>query len=599
MYVGALRAEEVLGNMNEYQPIAEKALKHQFYRRYGKRICDIFFSLLMIILLSPILLVLAVLVRIKHGSPVIFSPTRPGKNEKVFRIYKFRSMSNARDSRGVLLPDKDRVTKFGKILRATSLDELPELFNILFGDMSFVGPRPLAKNTLPFYTDEYRQRFSVLPGLTGLAQIRGRNGLEWHKRFRYDLEYIQNMSLLYDLKIVFETALKVVKKADVTVPGTTELLSVCATRQIDIQGKIQPIGPDGKRREIGGDFWRSDWETGETGGEMPAWLPRVQDSTFTFAGRSAIELALVDILSERPIRSACLPSLCSFGMVQSFIERNIPYDFYDVVWNGGRLEYRIDGSKHYDVVVIAPYLGVNRTETEKRIGELRQCGTVVIKEITHTLLDGDHGGVPADYYTASLRKWFPIASGGWLGKTSGTLAVKPDKNGDNKVQNLCAAMQQKAQYMAGQTDNKIDYIKGFSNFDQWLVLLDCKTKMDTQSQTALARVAVEPIIRQRRANAQTLYNALSGIPEIRFMNRISDWETGCPLYVPVLVADGKRNALADYLSDHGIYCRVTWPERMGAKNGIRNQELSLICDQRYTENDMDYLADTVADFFRK
>ena len=179
------------------------------YRRFFKRFFDIALSGLALVVLSPVLVVVAILVRTKLGSPVIFCQERPGKNEKIFKLYKFRSMTDARDENGELLPDEVRLTRFGRLLRATSLDELPELWNIFKGDMSIVGPRPLAVVYLPYYTEEEHHRHDVRPGLTGLAQVHGRNALQWEARFAYDLEYIQNISLWMDLKVLFLTVKKV------------------------------------------------------------------------------------------------------------------------------------------------------------------------------------------------------------------------------------------------------------------------------------------------------------------------------------------------------------------------------------------------------
>lgn len=185
------------------------------YAKYVKRILDFMIALVGLVVASPILLVIAILVRIKLGSPVLFSQERPGKEEKIFRLYKFRSMSDARDEQGNLLPDKDRLTPFGKMLRATSLDELPELINILKGDMSLIGPRPLLVSYLPWYTEREKLRHTVRPGLTGLAQVSGRNSLVWDKRLEKDVEYVENLSFMMDLKILFMTVKKVVCTDDV------------------------------------------------------------------------------------------------------------------------------------------------------------------------------------------------------------------------------------------------------------------------------------------------------------------------------------------------------------------------------------------------
>lgn len=183
------------------------------YKKWFKRWLDFLLSLCGIVVLSPILVVLAVLVRVKLGSPVLFHQERPGRHEKIFKLYKFRSMTDERDAEGNLLPDEVRLTRFGKLLRSTSLDELPELFNILKGDMSLIGPRPLLVRYLPYYTEEERHRHDVRPGLTGLAQVNGRNALGWEARFRYDLDYVNHISFGLDLKIIGMTVGKVLKRS--------------------------------------------------------------------------------------------------------------------------------------------------------------------------------------------------------------------------------------------------------------------------------------------------------------------------------------------------------------------------------------------------
>lgn len=183
------------------------------YKHFIKRLLDIILSGMALVVLSPVLLIVAVLVRTKLGSPVIFHQERPGKDEKIFTLCKFRTMTDGKDENGNLLPDEVRLTKFGKLLRSTSLDELPELWNILKGDMSIVGPRPLLVRYLPYYTDEERKRHSIRPGLTGYAQINGRNALNWEDRFAYDLEYVEKCSLALDIKILFETVGKVFKRS--------------------------------------------------------------------------------------------------------------------------------------------------------------------------------------------------------------------------------------------------------------------------------------------------------------------------------------------------------------------------------------------------
>lgn len=225
------------------------------YRKYIKRLLDIILSAAGIIVLSPVMLVTAFIVRVKLGSPVIFRQKRPGKNEKIFEMYKFRSMTDARDKAGKLLPDEVRLTAFGKKLRATSLDELPELFNILKGDMSVVGPRPQLIRDMVFMTPEQRKRHSVLPGLTGLAQVNGRNNISWEEKLRWDLRYIEHVSFRTDVSIILRTIKKVFKRDDIAADGmeTAEDLG-------DYLLRMKKITPDcyDQNKKKSGELLKSD-----------------------------------------------------------------------------------------------------------------------------------------------------------------------------------------------------------------------------------------------------------------------------------------------------------------------------------------------------
>ena len=214
--------------------------ENYMYAKYIKRVLDLILSLMALIILMPLMIIITILVRIKLGSPVIFKQERPGKNEKIFTLYKFRTMTDKKDENGNLLPDSERLTKFGKILRSTSLDELPELFNILKGDMAIVGPRPLVVQYLPYYTDEERHRHDVRPGLTGLAQVSGRNLLKWEEKLRKDVEYVERYNFLYDLKIILKTIKNVLLKKD-----------VISSEEININGYIvRPLNIERGKKDV-------------------------------------------------------------------------------------------------------------------------------------------------------------------------------------------------------------------------------------------------------------------------------------------------------------------------------------------------------------
>lgn len=222
-----------------------KSSKVGIYGRFIKRPMDFILSLIAIVVLSPVFLIVSILVKTKLGSPVLFKQKRPGLNEEIFMMYKFRTMTDERDASGELLPDDIRLTKFGKFLRSTSLDELPELFNILKGDMSIVGPRPQLVRDMVFMTPEQRKRHSVLPGLTGWAQVNGRNCVTWEEKLNFDLQYINDISFLGDWRIIFITISKVFKRDGISTEGmeTAEDLGDYLLRigQIDKEMYIRKI----------------------------------------------------------------------------------------------------------------------------------------------------------------------------------------------------------------------------------------------------------------------------------------------------------------------------------------------------------------------
>ncbi len=189
------------------------------YKHFFKRALDILFAILTLLFLCLVYLILIILVRVKLGRPVIFKQVRPGRSGKLFKLYKFRSMTNKTDENGDLLPDEQRLTKFGKKLRSSSLDELPEIINILKGDMSFIGPRPQLVKDFVFFNEEVMKRQSVRPGLSGLAQVNGRNNISWEKKFEYDLQYVKRVTFLKDCVIFFKTIGKVFKRSDIDKDG--------------------------------------------------------------------------------------------------------------------------------------------------------------------------------------------------------------------------------------------------------------------------------------------------------------------------------------------------------------------------------------------
>ncbi len=566
------------------------------YGKYIKRFLDIVFSALALVVLSPLLGVIALLVRIKLGSPVVFMQARPGMNEKIFYLYKFRSMTNEVGEDGRLLPDDQRLTRFGKFLRSSSLDELLELVNIIKGDMSFVGPRPLSIYYLPHFPSNYRRRHDVRPGLTGLAQISGRNNLPWDDRFSYDIKYVDNMSFGLDVKIVLNTVLKVLKRADVSVRGTT---------------KVQDYGPysilkeenDGGQKvanmtysEIGSYFWLNGKENSLSAGEIE-WLPAMGDSSFTFSGRNAIDVALRDILKGKSVQKVYAPSYCCVSMLQSFIDRSLEVEFYKVGYQDGRFTYQLPKTDGHSIVLIMSYFGLDTAEAHRQISEVKKSGTIVIEDITHSLLHKIPASEQSDYLVASLRKWFAIPTGGWVGKKNGQLVEKPNMDSNQAVEEKIAGMKEKYDYITGKIENKENFLLVNAKFDNDLIHVDRMLKIDDMSLWIVAGTDIEAVIMQRRKNTAVLLDGLKDLDGKAMMLPTVDMNADVPLFLPIFMKTEERDGLRQHLISKGIYCPIHWPEVMGAEVGVRSNEMSLICDQRYSEGDMQAIVDEIHSWY--
>jgi len=570
-------------------------LKHKgIYGKYIKRFLDIVLSCFALVVLSPLLLITALLVRVKLGSPVVFKQARPGMNERIFYLYKFRSMTNEVGEDGRLLPDAQRLTKFGRFLRASSLDELLELVNIIRGDMSIVGPRPLSIYYLPHYTPAYRRRHDVRPGLTGLAQVNGRNNLPWDDRFALDIEYVESVSPGLDLKIILNTVLKVLKHADISVRGTTKVKDYgpysILKEEIDGGKKVDGM----TYSEIGSYFWLDDQEQKPASGDI-AWLPSVQDSCFTFSGRNAIEVALRDILKTRSIHCVYMPSYSCVSMHQSFLDKGMKIEFYRVGFENGAFTYELPKADKNSIVLIMSYFGLSTVAEQEAIRTLHAGGAVVIEDITHSLLRGEAASDESDYLVASLRKWFAVPTGGWVGKRAGMIAEKPALDSNHAVKDKIAGMKEKYDYLTGKIDSKESFLLTQAKFDNDLIHVDKMLKIDDVSLGILRETDVQAVVDRRRKNARILIEGLRGLECLTLPE--FDPENDTPLFLPVFMKTEERNALRQYLISRGIYCPVHWPEVMGAPEGVRENELSLICDQRYTEGDMKAIVAAVCEWY--
>lgn len=567
------------------------------YGKYVKRLLDIILSAIALIGLSPLIAITAMLVRTKLGSPVVFKQARPGMNEKIFYLYKFRSMTNEVGADGKLLPDAQRLTKFGKFLRSSSLDELLELVNIIKGDMSIVGPRPLSIYYLPHYPSDFRRRHDVRPGLTGLAQVNGRNNLQWDDRFRMDIQYIDNMSCILDVKIILNTVWKVLKHTDITIRGTTKVKDYgpYSILKEEINGGSKTA--DMTYTEIGSYFWLDGREKKSIGGEIN-WLPSVEDSTFAFSGRNAIDVALRDILKNKSINRVLAPSYCCISMLQSFLDRGIKIEFYNVSFDDGGFSYGIPKADTHTIVLIMSYFGLDTSVCHDEIRKLNKCGAVVIEDITHSLLHKLPVSEYSDYFVASLRKWFSIPAGGWVGKRIGNIIEKPLMDSNHAVEDKITGMKEKYDYLTGKIDSKEKFLFTNATFENDLIHVDRMLKIDDTSLEIVGGIDVVSVIKQRRKNAGILLSGLEDLDGVVLSLPKVNLQMDTPLFLPIFLKTDDRDSLRTFLIAKGIYCPIHWPEVMGAEVGVRANELSLICDQRYNEGDMKKIVEEVHAWYR-
>lgn len=570
------------------------------YRDHIKRILDIVLSAVALVILSPLLLITAILVWIKLGSPVVFRQPRPGKGEKIFYLFKFRSMTNEIGEDGKLLPDSERLTKFGKFLRASSLDELLELVNIIRGDMSIVGPRPLSIFYLPHYPSDVRRRHDVRPGLTGLAQINGRNNLQWDERLLRDIEYVDKISLRLDIKIICNTVFKVLDHSDITVRGENHVKdygSYCVLKEEGARGEKKR---NMKYSEIGSYFWLE----GNEGvidfdpHRKVSWLPMIEDDCFTFSGRNAINIALRDIMVNYKINVVYVPSYCCVSMLQEFIDIGLKIKFYSVSFENGGFTYQMPQCGEHAVVLIMSYFGLDARAAHKVIEGIHKTGAIIIEDITHSLLRKDALSEDSDYAVASLRKWFPVPTGGWVGKKAGRLSERSTMDSNHAVEEKISAMREKYSYLTGGLVSKENFLLAQAKFENDLIHVDRLLKIDDTSFNIVVNIEIDKVISQRRKNAKVLVDGLADLGAIISIPKV-DLSEDVPLFLPVIMKTTDRDSLKKYLIDHGIYCPVHWPEIMGAPLGIQENELSLICDQRYDEGDMQAIVDEINEWYQR
>ena len=582
------------------------------YKLFFKRFLDFTLTLIGLIVISPIMLILCLLVKIKLGSPVFYKQIRITKDEKPFRIMKFRTMSDARDADGNLLPDEQRFTKFGDFLRNASLDELPELFNVLKGEMSLVGPRPLYTEYLPYYTEEESLRHTVRAGITGLAQINGRNLSKWNERFSFDVKYVKELSLFNDIKILWHTFFKVANQEDIGQPSVEEELPLNLAREVMQEDKLKLVksinAKYGKTdtyiqeiKEIGGDYAIS--EDNSKKNATSCTIFNSWDVQYISTCRSAIK----EILDENKLtignKVALVPSFTCHVCVEPFVEKG--YNVYPYPINRD-LTINISELLEYvakynpSVILVHSYFGFNTLNAATEcLEELKNKGVLIIEDLTHGMW-GEFEHLNVQYHIGSIRKWLEIPDGAFVKGLKKDLykLVEDTSLVDAKVK----GMLEKQKHLTNNTaDNEYRKIQMEAES-----ILDSRKetyKMSELSAGLLNDLDVDVFKDIRRNNYNKLSQLLSQIPHIDLvLGECKDEEV--PFMVPVYVPE-QRRVLQKYLVENKIFPTIIWGRPDAIKEDldedakyIYDHILCFHCDQRYGLDDMERIASTINMYYK-
>lgn len=566
------------------------------YKKFIKRLLDLILSLMAFIILMPLMLVIYILVRIKLGKPAIFKQERPGKDEKIFTLYKFRTMTDEKDENGELLSDEQRLTRFGKILRSTSLDELPELINIIKGDMSIVGPRPLVIGYLAWYNDREKHRHDVRPGLTGLAQVNGRNHLNWDQRFEYDVTYVENISLLLDIKIILKTVAKVLKRADVQLAGTGEIVNFNIYRQEQLENREK------MQKEIGSNFY--EYSTKKEVNDNYHPIKEYDNEQFFVSGRNAI-LALCKSL-ETENKIALLPDFTCETVIKPFEQAGWKFEFYRIKKN---LSIDIKDLKkkikniNPSIVLVHAYYGFNSYKSVKQ-GLNKLKNVVIVEDITQDIFS-DFSKIKANYYVTSLRKFFAIPDGGMLITPKGEKRLKIKySNIENEIcKTAIKAFEHKKEYIEN-PESKVEkntFLEEYKEVKQEISLIEDIERMSKISKNIFSNIDIKSIKEKRQRNYKYLLSELKNIDNISIIfNKISEQEV--PLYFPIYVRED-REKFQKYMAENEIYCPIIWKKSQYIKDEEQRESdyiyehiLCIPCDQRYDIEDMKRIVESIRNY---
>lgn len=573
--------------MSRLKNIDDSNIRYGLYAKFIKRPLDFCISLTALLLLSPFLLVLCLLVRIKLGSPIFFKQTRCGQDEIPFEMIKFRTMTDARDENGNLFPDTDRFTKFGDFLRNYSLDELPELLNVLKGDMSLIGPRPLYTFYVPYYTEEEALRHVVRGGITGLAQINGRALCRWKERFAYDVKYVKNISFINDVKILWNTVYKVFKKSDIGVPSVTDEGGLHIIRDVQRLDRV---------KEIGSSFSVND--NGKECENYPTFITRGVGmdnySIYLSTGRSCIREILSKIKAEN--KRAIIPAFTCESVIEPFLDSGYeirPYSLNEnLTINTTHLKQLIADFKP-GVLLFHRYFGFDTCHDLENL--ISKTGIVTIEDETQFMFS-THRESWADYKIGSIRKWGAIPDGAYL--ISKQKEFNQPTEFDEKFINLeKAAMSAKQNFL----DKKNSDSCYQSMFAEGRMYIDAQKKtfsISKSSNAALETLDIASFIEKRRLNAKILIEGLQNSALLNCVfKRLPEGTT--PFMIPVLVKKGRKE-LQNYLSSQKIFSTIIWgcPNTIKGLIGITDKRiydeiLCIPCDQRYNQDDMSRIVNTI------
>lgn len=582
------------------------------YKNFFKRIIGFVITLIGFICISPVFVLLCIFVRIKLGSPVFFKQVRITKGEKPFTIMKFRTMSDARDAEGNLLPDTERFTKFGNFLRNSSLDELPELINVLKGDMSLVGPRPLYPFYLPYYKKEENLRHTVRAGITGLAQVNGRNLCKWDERFALDVKYVKELSLINDIKILWRTFFKVAAQEDIGVPSVDEELGLHIVREVQQPDKMDLLkkmegGAKIPRsllssfqvpriREIGSFFWltEKEYKSISTSIEQSSYTQKQEVLLSTC--RSAIKEVIKTVHGSNKV--ALVPAFTCHSVIEPFVDEGYTVKPYPVLRdfsiNPEAFEECVEKCRP-SIILVHSYFGFDTLRTIRDyLNQLSDQGIIVIEDYTQRILS-TFPSLNASFDVGSIRKWYPTPDGAFV---TGLSEIRLDKE-DKELEELkIKALLDKGKYVESGSVDKQTFMKEAIDAESFLDTRTDTYKMSRVSSSIIASSDIEYIKKKRKANCRVLQDHLNSNDLFDVIFKETN-ETEVPFMFPVLVKKNRKE-FQKYLAEHSIYATIIWacPDEIESKvddnsRRIYNEILCIPIDQMYDNDDMQRIVYTI------